>query len=47
MKQNRIRTLIACATAALAAGGAWAAKETVGDYTWTYRINGDTAENLV
>ena len=27
--------------------GAWAATETVGVYTWTYRINGDTAENLV
>ena len=24
--------------------GAWAATETVGDYTWTYRINSDTAE---
>ena len=21
--------------------------ETVGGYTWTYRINGDTAENMV
>ncbi len=21
--------------------------ETVGDYTWTYRINGNTAENVV
>ena len=29
------------------AGGAWADVETVGGYTWTYRINGDTAENLV
>ena len=26
-----------------AAFGAWAATETVGGYTWTYRINGDTA----
>ena len=25
--------------------GAWAATETVGGYTWTYQINGDTAEN--
>ena len=24
--------------------GAWAATETVGGYTWTYQINGDTAE---
>ena len=24
--------------------GAWADTETVGDYTWTYQINGDTAE---
>ncbi len=27
--------------------GARAATETVGGYMWTYRINGDTAENLV
>lgn len=34
--------------AALAASfGTWADTETVGDYTWTYRINGDTAEILV
>ena len=25
--------------------GAWAETETVGGYTWTYRINGDTAES--
>ena len=30
--------------AAAVAFGAWAATETVGGYTWTYRINGDTAE---
>ena len=30
--------------AAAAAFGAWAATETVGGYTWTYQINGDTAE---
>ena len=30
-----------------AAFGAWAATETVGDYTWTYSINGNTAENMV
>ena len=29
---------------ALAAVGAWADTETVGGYTWTYRINGDAAE---
>ncbi len=29
------------------AGGAWAETETVGGYTWTYRINGDTAEIMV
>ena len=27
--------------------GAWAATQTVGGYTWTYRIDGDTAENMV
>ena len=27
--------------------GAWAETETVGGYTWTQRINGDKAENLV
>ena len=30
-----------------AAFGAWAATQTVGGYTWTYRINGGTAEILV
>ena len=30
--------------AAMAAFGAWAETETVGGYTWTYRINGGTAE---
>ena len=30
-----------------AAFGAWADTETVVGYTWTYRINGDTAEFLV
>lgn len=34
--------------AALAAVfGAWAETETVGGYTWTYCINGDTAGNMV
>ncbi len=27
--------------------GAWAETETVGGYTWTYQISGDTAEILV
>ena len=33
--------------AVAAALGAWAATETVGGYTWTCRINGDTAEIVV
>lgn len=32
------------AVALAAAFGAWAETETVGDYTWTYRINDDAAE---
>ena len=36
------------AVAALAvAFGAWAETETVNGYTWTYRVNGGTVENLV
>jgi len=31
----------------MAAVCAWAATETVNGYTWTYRINGNTAENVV
>ena len=27
--------------------GVWAETETVGGYTWTYQINGGTAENMV
>ena len=42
------KKLLMMAFAAVAAAfGAWAATETVGGYTWTYQINGDTAENLV
>ena len=41
------KKLMMMAAAVAAAFGAWAATETVGGYTWTYRINGDTAENLV
>ena len=33
--------------AVAAAFGAWAETETIGGYTWTYRINGDTEENLI
>ena len=36
--------LMLMAAAVAMAFGAWAATETVGGYTWTYRINGDTAE---
>ena len=31
----------------VAAFGAWAETETVGGYTWTYCINGDTAEIMI
>jgi hypothetical protein len=41
------RKLMMAVAAAAMAFGARAETETVGDYTWTYRINGDTAENLV
>ena len=33
--------------AVAAAFSAWAETETVGGYTWTYQINGGTAEILV
>ena len=35
------------AAAVAVAIGAQAETETVGGYTWTYQINGDTAENMV
>jgi hypothetical protein len=41
------RKLMMMAVALAVAIGAWAEMETVGGYTWTYRINGDTAENMV
>ena len=41
------KRLIVLAAAAAVAIGAWAYTETVGGYTWTYRINGDTAEIVV
>ena len=42
-----IRKLMIAVAAVAAAFGAWADTETVGGYTWTYQINGDTAEVLV
>ena len=39
------RKLMMLAAALAVACGAWAETEAVGGYTWTYRINGDTAEN--
>ena len=42
-KMTRKLMMMVAAVAALAAFGAWAATETVGGYTWTYRIDGDTA----
>ena len=41
------KKLMMMGAAVAAAFGAWAATETVGDYTWTYRIDGDTAENVI
>lgn len=43
--KKRIAIFLVAAVAV--AFGAWAGTETVGGYTWTYRINGDAAENLV
>ena len=37
------RKMIMMAAAVAMVFGAWAETETVGGYTWTYRINGDTA----
>ena len=44
MEHGNIIRSIFTAAAAMATFGAWAATETVGGYTWTYRINGGTAE---
>lgn len=41
------KLMMLLAAAAVLAFGAQAATETVGGYTWTYRISGDTAENLI
>lgn len=38
------RKLMALAVAVAAVFGTWADTETVGGYTWTDQINGDTAE---
>ena len=42
-----MKVAILSAVVAMAAFGAWAETETVGDYTWTYSISGDTAGSLV
>ena len=47
MKHTTIIKSIFAAVVMLAAASVWAEMETVGGYTWTFRINGDTAENLV
>ena len=41
------KKLMMMVAAVAVAFGAWADTETVGNYTWTYQINGDTAEILV
>ena len=38
------KKLMIMAAAVAVAFGAWADEETVGGYTWTYQIDGDTAE---
>ena len=42
-----IRKALAVVIASFTVACAWADTETVGDYTWTYSINGNTAEILV
>ena len=39
-----VKKLMVALLAAIAVGCAWADTETVGGHTWTYRINGGTAE---
>ena len=39
-----MKRMLVVVSAVAVAFGAWADTETVGGYTWTYRINGDTAE---
>ena len=42
-----MKKLIMLAAMAVVAMPIMAATETVGGYTWTYQINGDTAENVI
>ena len=42
-----IRKALAAVIASLTVACAWAETETVGGYTWTYRINGETVEIMV
>ena len=41
------KKLMMIAAAVAVASVAWAETEAIGGYTWTYQINGDTAENSV
>ena len=41
---KKLMMMVAAVAAAL---GAWAETETVDGYTWTYQIDGDTAEIMV
>ena len=41
------KKMMMLAAAAVVAIGAWADTETAGGYTWTYEINGYTAEIMV
>ena len=41
------KKLMMMVAAVALAFGAWAATETVGDYTWIYQINCGTAENVI
>ena len=38
------KKMVMLVAAAAVVFGAWAETETVGGYTWTYQINGDTAD---
>ena len=44
--RRAVRNLALLAAVAVALG-AWADTATVGGYMWTYRINGDTADDLI
>jgi hypothetical protein len=41
------RKLVMMAATLAVASVAWAETETIGGYTWTYQINGDTAEIMI